>query len=144
MRCHAGARASAVSTTARGPSLYAIASHPFWVVEVGIFNTTDTEFVADLQRLSATGTQGAGLTEITADDDAYVPVITAFNTHTADATAVAGEYARATLGAAKGAGVIWTFGKNGIKVPAGTTSGIGILCPSGVGQISDFYFIWEE
>ena len=134
MRCHVGARGSAVATTARGPSLYAIAGRPFYVVEVGIFNTTDTEFVADLQRLSTTGTQGAALTEIAGDDDAYTPAITAFNTHTADATAVAGEYARATLGAAKGAGVIWTFGKNGTKVPAGTTNGMGILCPSGVGQ----------
>lgn len=145
MRCHVGARASAVATAARGPSLYAVAARPFYIVEVGVFNTTDTEFVANLQRLTATGTQGAALTETIADDVGYTAVATtAFNTHTADATVAAGEFARATLGAAKGAGTIWTFGKNGLAVAAGTSNGFGILCPTGVGQLFDFYFIWDE
>lgn len=144
MRAHVGARGSAAPTTVRGASLYAIASRPFWLVEAGCFNTTTTAFVAAIQRLSATGTQGAALTEIAADDDAITPAITAFNVHTADATAVGGEFARASIGAAIGAGVIWTFGKNGIKVPGGTTNGIAIVCPTGTGQVYDFYFVWEE
>jgi phosphohistidine swiveling domain-containing protein len=143
MRCHTAGRASAIATAARGPSLYAIAGRPFYVVEVEVFNTTDTEFVAALQRASATGTQGAGLTEVCEDVD-YTPVTTGFNTHTADATITAGEFARATLGAAKGAGVIWTFGKNGLKIDPGTTSGIVITCPTGTGQIFDFTYIWDE
>jgi hypothetical protein len=144
MRAHVGERASAVATTTRGPSLYAVANRPFYLVEAGVFNTTDTEFAANIQRLSATGTQGAVLTEIMADADAVTVATTAFNTHTANATAVGGEFARATIGAAKGAGIIWTFGKNGIFVPAGTSNGIGILCPVGTGQIFDFYFVWDE
>lgn len=142
-RGHAGARATAVSTAARGPSLYAIASRPFWVVEVGVFNTTDTEFTAALQRASATGTQGAAVQARSEDPD-ITPAITPFNTHTADATITTGEFARATLGAAKGAGVIWTFGKNGVKIGAGTTAGAVITCPTGTGQLFDWYFIWDE
>lgn len=145
MRCNVGARASAIATAARGPSLYAVASRPFWLVEVGISNTTDTEFVASLQRVTATGTQGAALTEVNSDDEGGAIATTAFNTHTADATVTAGEFARFMLGAAKGAGIIWTFGKNGIKVPAGVANGISILCPTGLtGQLFDFYFIWDE
>jgi hypothetical protein len=143
-RMHAGARASAVSTAARGPSLFAIASRPFWVVEVGVFNTTDTEFVAALQRATAAGTVGAAVQGRCADDDAITPAITPFNTHTADATIQTGEFARGTLGAAKGAGAIFTFGKNGIKVPAGTTAGMVITCPTGTGQLFDWYMIWDE
>lgn len=143
MRAYTGARASAVSTAARGPSLYAIAGRPFYVVEVGVFNTTTTAFVAGLQRASATGTQGAALVEVCEDDD-YVPVTTGFNTHTADATITAGEFARASLGAAIGAGVIWTFGGKGLKVDAGTGNGMVITAPTGTGQLFDFYFVWEE
>ena len=144
MRAHVGARASAVATTLRGPSVYATASRPFYLVEVGVFNTTTTAFTAAVKRWSATGTQGAALTEIMADADGVTVASTAVNTHTADATAVAGEFAFASIGAAIGAGVIWTFGKNGIFVPAGTGNGIGINCPQGTGQIFDFYFVWDE
>lgn len=143
MRGYTGARASAVATTARGPSLYAVASKPFYVVEVGIFNTTTTAFVAGLQRASATGTQGAALTEVAEDDD-YTLDTTGFNTHTADATITAGEFARASIGAAIGAGVILTFGGRGLKIDAGTGNGIVITAPTGTGQIFDFYFVWDE
>ena len=143
MRCYVGARGSAASTAARGPSVYAIASRPLWIVEVGVFNTTTTACVVALQRASTTGTQGAGLTEICEDTD-ITPVGTGFNTHTADATITSGEFARATLGAAAGAGVIWTFGKNGVKIDPGTGNGAVITTPTGTGQVCDFYIIWEE
>ena|SRR6185436_4424789 len=144
MRMSAGARASAVSTAARGPSLYAIASRPFWVVEVGVFNTTTTAFTAAVQRATATGTQGAAITGRCLDDDAITPAITPFNTHTADATITTGFLTNASIGAAVGAGVIWTFGKNGVKCPAATTNGIVITAPTGTGQLFDWYIIWEE
>jgi len=48
------------------------------------------------------------------------------------------------LGAVKGSGVIWTFGDEGIFVNIGTANGIGIICPSGTGQILDYYFDWIE
>ena len=143
MRCHVATRASAAATAARGPSLYAIAGRPFYVVEVGVFNTTSTAFAVALQRATATGTQGAALTEISEDTD-YSPVTTAFNTHTADATITAGEFAQASIGAAVGAGVIWTFGKNGLKIDPGTTNGVVLTAPTGTGQVFDFYYIWDE
>ena len=49
-----------------------------------------------------------------------------------------------TLGAAAGAGVIWTFGNGGIVVPSGTANGIGIIVPTGTGQICDIEFTWDE
>jgi hypothetical protein len=145
MRCHVAARASAISTAARGPSLYAIANRPFYVVEVGITNVTDTEFPAALQRATAAGTQGAALTEVCEDSEYTTIATTAFNTHTADATISAGEFARDDIAAAKGAGAVWTFGKNGLRVPAGTANGLVITCPTGLtGQLFDYYWIWDE
>ena len=143
-RYSASFRASAVATAARGPSLYNIASgcSPK-IVEVGVFNTTTTEFVAALTRLTAAGTQGAGLTEAKHDANGPAADATAFNTHTADATA-SDELVRATIAAAKGAGVVWTFGAGGLVIPAGTANGIGILCPTGTGQLFDGYIVWDE
>jgi hypothetical protein len=69
--------------------------------------------------------------------------LTAFNTHTADAT-VGGTIRQATLGAAAGAGIIWAFGEEGLLIPAGTANGIVIICPTGTGQHLDFWFDWEE
>jgi hypothetical protein len=143
MRAHAGARTANLITAARGPKIAAVANRPFWLVEVGIYNTTDTEFACTLQRCSAVGTGGTALTEVGADHDTATVDATAINTPTADDTVTAGEFARATIGAAKGAGTVWTFGKNGLFVPPGATNGIGIYLPSGAAQHFDFYFIWD-
>lgn len=144
MRVAVAGRTSAVPTTVRGPSLYATTSVRPVVREIGIFNTTATATAAMIVRASATGTQGAALTEVAETDDAQTPLATAFNTHTADAT-VGAPVRQVTLGAAIGAGAILTWGDNGLVIDNATTAGVVIACPSGVtGQHLDFYIVWDE
>ena len=143
MRCYGSSRASAASTTVRGPMLAAASGRPLWVVEVGVFNTTTTGFVAELQRVSALGTATGSVTEQAEDPD-ITPVGTVTTGHSADATLTGGPYERASIPAAIGGAMIWTFGGRGLKIPAGTATGMLITCPTGTGQVFDFYFVWEE
>ncbi len=122
-------------------SLYATAAARPKVVEVGVFNTTATALVVALNRLTTAGTQGAGLTEVPQDDDLHVALATGHAGHTAGPT-IGGEIRRATLGAAVGSGVIWTF--DGIEIPAGTANGLGLIVPTGTGQILDYWIDWLE
>lgn len=137
-------RSSLASTAARGTSVYNIASACSPKIrEVGVWNTTTTAFVASVTRLTATGTQGSGLTEAKHDANGPAADATGFAVHTADATA-GDEIVRAAIGAAVGAGMVWTFGDTGLVIPAGTANGIGILCPTGTGQVYDYYIVWDE
>lgn len=140
-RCSVAGRTSAVPTTVRGPSLYATAAVRPKIKEIGVFNTTTTAAAVAICRASATGTQGAGLTEVDLSDPTHTVVATGFNTHTADAT-VGSPVRQASLGAAIGAGVIFTFAD--FEIDSATTSGVVITCPSGTGQHLDFYIEWEE
>ena len=82
------------------------------------------------------------MTEV--DYDAANPAVaTGFAGHTADG-AVGGNFRYASIGAAIGAGVIWTFGDSGILIAVGTAKGVGIICPTGTGQIFDYYIDWDE
>lgn len=139
-----GARASAVPTALRGPALYGTAGVMPRLLEVGIFNTTTTAMAVAIGRATTNATPGTALTEVSETDTAQTPVATAFNTHGADQTAFASVLRQATLGAAAGSGVIWTFTDQGLYIPASTTAGIVIFCPTGTGQIIDFYFVWRE
>ena len=137
-------RSTIAGTTVRAQfSLYAPASVALKVREVGVFNTTTTALAVALARLTATGTQGAGLTEMKYDPASVAASGTGFAGHTADAT-VGDVAAQASLGAAIGSGVIWTFGDTGIIIPAGTANGIGVIIPTGTGQICDYYMVWDE
>lgn len=136
-------RTSAVPTAVRGPSVYATTAVKPRIREIGVFNTTATAMAVAIARASATGTQGAGLTEVCLDDDVHVAIATGFNTHTADAT-VGAAIRQASLGALIGAGVIWTFGDDGLVLDNATTAGIVIICPTGTGQHLDFYIEWVE
>jgi hypothetical protein len=113
------------------------------VREIGVFNTTATACAVAICRASATGTQGTGLTEVCQDDDSHTIIATAFNTHTADAT-VGSPVRQASLGAAIGSGVIFTFGGDGLVIDNATTAGLVITCPTGTGQHLDFYIEWTE
>ena len=125
-------------------SVFAVSGHGFRLRECGAFNTTVTDVAIALVRFTNATGVGAGLTEVQWDVEHDVtPTMTAFAGHTADG-AVGSPLRQAYLGAAKGAGVIWTFGDYGICVNAGTANGIGIICPTGTGQILDFYYDWEE
>lgn len=140
-RCAVATRTSAVPTTLRGPSLYATAAVRPKIKEIGVFNTTATACAVAVVRASATGTQGAGLTEICESDPTRTIIATGFNTHTADAT-VGSPVRQASLGAAIGSGVIWTF--TDFEIDSATTSGLVIICPTGTGQHLDFHIEWEE
>jgi hypothetical protein len=111
--------------------------------EIGVFNTTTSAVAVAVVRASATGTQGAGLTEVCLDDDVHTVIATGFNTHTANAT-VGAAVRQASLGAAIGSGVIFTFGEGGLVLDNATTAGIVITCPTGTGQHLDFYIEWDE
>lgn len=123
-------------------SLYATAGVRPTIVEVGIFNTTGTAVAVAMNRLSTTGTQGAGLTEVAEDSPDHTAVATGFAGHTVGPT-VGGELRRTTLAATIGAGLIWTFAP-GIEIGAATTAGIGLLVPTGTGQVLDYYISWIE
>lgn len=145
MRCSVANRSTVAGTTLRGvASVFSTATKGFRLREVGVFNTTATAVAVSLVRFSNTTGQGAGLTEVQWDvEHDPVPVITAFAGHTAD-SAVGSAIRQAALGAAVGSGVIWTFGDMGLLINIGTANGVGIICPTGTGQILDFYLDWEE
>lgn len=139
-------RSTVVGTSARAiASVFAIANKGFRLREVGVFNTTATAVAVALARFTAATNVGTGLTEAEWDAalDAIAQSATGFAGHTGDGT-VGDILRQATLGAAAGAGVIWTFGDSGIVVPPGTANGIGVICPTGTGQILDFYFDFDE
>jgi len=132
-----------VPTSLRGPSLYSTAALKPQIRLIEVYNTTAVEAAVAVVRATATGTQGTGLTEICTSDDTRTIVGTAFNTHTADAT-VSAPIRQATVGAAKGAGVIWTWGPGEFILDNATTSGVVIICPTGTGQHLDFSIEWDE
>lgn len=111
--------------------------------EVGVFNTTVTGLAIKLVRLTTAGTQGAGLVEAP-HDGISAALGTAFTTHTVAPTLGSDLGYRATLGAAVGAGIIWTFGDVGLVIPAATTNGIGVIVENGTGQICQTYLVWDE
>ena len=140
----AGAKTSAGSTTLPLISLYASASVGAKVREVGVTNTTSTALDVKLIRLTTAGTQGAGLTEGKYDPDSAAASCTAFTTHSANPALGDDLGYRASLGSAIGAGAIWTFGDQGIRIAVGTANGIGVIIENGTGQPLEAYIVWDE
>lgn len=136
-------RSTVVGTTLRAvASVFSTATGGFTLREVGLFNTTTTAVAVALCRFTNATGVGAGLTEVD-HDPAKLVIATAFAGHTVDGAVGANSY-YASLGAAIGSGVIWTFGDSGILVPVGTANGIGVICPTGTGQILDYTLVWDE
>jgi len=132
------------STTLPVFSLYAGSATVGRIREIGVFNTATTAVAIKLARLSTAGTQGAALTLTKYSTDAATAGCTGYQTHTGGPTITAGQIRQASLGAAIGSGVIWTFGDIGLRIPTGTGNGIGVVVATGTGQILDFYIDWEE
>lgn len=137
-------RSTVVGTGVRAmASLFATAAVRPRIIEIGVFNTTVTALaVAVVRFTNATGV-GVGLTEVGLDDPLQSAVATGFAGHTADG-AVGSPVRQASLGAAIGSGVMWTFGDAGLIVDDGTANGVGIITPTGTGQICDYYIEWLE
>lgn len=142
-RCGAAGRGvTNLPTAARGPNLYASANDAFRVREIGVFNTTTTAFCVGVGVATALGTVAGALTEY-CEDETHTPLAIANTSHSADAT-IAATIRQASVGAAIGAGVIFTFGDNGLWRPNGTGNGVVLTCPTGTAQFFDFYFAWDE
>jgi len=136
-------RTDAVPTSLKGPSLYATAAVRPQILEIGVWNTTAVACAVAVVRATATGTQGTALTEVCTSDDSATVVATAFNTHSVNAT-VGSAIRQASLGAAVGSGVIWTWQPGEFIIDNATTAGVVIICPTGTGQHLDFYIAWKE
>ncbi len=144
-RYAAAFRAAAIgSATIPAGSIYAVAATRLLVRKIVVSNTTTTAVVVAIQAFTATGTQGAGVTEIEYDNDGPPPLGTVFNSHTVTPTITAGEFERATLAAAEGAAFVFTFNEPGLYIPSGTANGVGITTPTGTGQILDIGIVWDE
>ena len=143
MRCYAAARTvTTVPGATAGPQLEASTAHPFYLLECGVFNTTTTAFNVSLNRYTVGGTAGAAITEV-AEDDTFTPLTTATGVNSTAST-VGGPFTMAEIGAAIGAGVIWTFGDTGLRMPVAVTNGIGIIIENGTGQACQAYIVWDE
>jgi hypothetical protein len=143
MRCSgAGRGVTDLPTSVRGPGLAAAAGRPVYLVETGVFNTTTTAFAVSVVRFSAAGTPSGSVTEVSEDSE-YTPAATVTTGNSGTPT-VGGPFNQASIGAAIGAGVIWTYGGKGLRAPAGTTNGFILNLPTGTGQFFDFYYVWEE
>jgi hypothetical protein len=137
-------RSTVAGTTLRAiASVFGISGKGFRLREVGVFNTTAVAVAVSLVKFTNATGVGAGLTEVSWDADDGTPQCTAFAGHTADG-AVGSPIRQATLGGVVGSGIIWTFGANGFEVQAGAANGVGVICPTGTGQILDFYYDYEE
>lgn len=144
-RFAASGRATIAGTSALPlVSLYATAGVRPGIVEIGIWNTTSSSATFAVVRLSTTGTQGTAITVGAEDQVEQAAIATPKNGHTVGPT-IGAEVKRATLGAAVGSGVIWTWPDTApLRIAAATTNGVGIIVPTGTGQVLDFSISWLE
>lgn len=139
----AGRGVTNLPTALRGPGLCASADGGVRIREVGVFNTTTTAFCAGLAIITATGTQAGAATEYCEDDPGHTVLGTGFNSQSSDSTSPA-TVRQASIGAAIGAGIVWTFGDNGLYRPEGTGNGVIINCPTGTAQFFDWFIVFDE
>jgi hypothetical protein len=143
-RYSAGVKTSAGSTTLPLAALAAAAGVGAKLREVGVFNTTNTACDVKLVRLTTAGTPGASQTETKHDPDSATASCSFNTTYTSTGPTLEDLGYRASLGAAIGAGVIWTFGDQGIRIPVGTANGVGVVVENGTGQACQIYASWDE
>ncbi len=143
-RYSTGVLTGAGSTTLPIVSLYGLSTISPVLRECGLTNTTSTAVALKLVTLTSAATQGAGLVETKHRDGSPTASCTAFTTHTAGTPVGAELGYRASLGAAVGAGVIWTFGESGVAPAVGTANGVGVVVENGTGQAIQAYMTWDE
>jgi hypothetical protein len=141
----AGRTVTNLPTTTAGPGVFAGASSgKFWVREIGITNTTTSAVAVGVAVCTATGTQAGALTEYQTDDPTNAaPSETAF-TSQSTASTVAATIRQASLGAAIGSGIVFTFAEKELEIPEGTGNGVIINCPTGTAQHLDFWIKWQK
>jgi hypothetical protein len=143
-RYQSGMTAAGAGTSLRPVfALLNTASVTGMVREIGMFNTTATECVYRLVRITG-GTAGADQTEAKHRRSSPAASCVAKGLWTADATVDEDAGYRFELGAAKGSAAILTFGDTGVEThDVGTTKGIGLV-PVGTGQVCEVYLVWDE
>jgi hypothetical protein len=139
--------AAAGSTTLPMASLIGATTVRPRIVEVGVFNTTANAFGVALRRCTALGGTHAGAASAVQkeSDTAQANLATVLDADTGTApTLTSGQVRTASLGAAIGSGVIWTFGPLGLVIPDTANNGVVIIGYQGTAQICDIYFVWDE
>jgi hypothetical protein len=133
------------SVTLPFASLYGTAGSKQRIVEIGIFNTTTTACAIKLVRLSTIGTRGTAITPGATDQsDPATVQATAYQAHSVAPT-FTDIGRRAQIGAAIGAGIIWTWNDNELTIAAASVNaGIGLIGDGGTPQILDWYIKWYE
>lgn len=114
------------------------------IAEVHVSNTTALEVNIALVRLTTAGTPGASVTIVRESDTSQTSLAAVNNTYTVGPTITAGLLRNFTIGAAKGSGIMWTFGPLGLVVPDVAAAGVGIIFPTGTGQVLDVTWVWDE
>lgn len=135
------------STTLPIGGLMSVAGCRPRLVQVGVFNTTATACAVALRRVTAAGTSGATQSVVYETDPSQTALATPKDTWTVAPTFVSGNLEVASLGAAIGSGVIWTYGgagSTGLVIPNTTGDGIVISVLTGTGQICDVTWVWDE
>ena len=129
-------------------SLYSAAASTGVLREIGLFNTTTTAVRLFLTRLTTAGTSST-ITEARHNPKSQPALCTARSVPSSTPPTLGEDLGyRVELGAAIGAGVIWTFGDSGLVVGdfdavEDVANGIGVL-PVGTGQILQAYMVWDE
>ena len=134
------------STTLPIGGLMSVAGCRPRLVEVGVFNTTTTACAVALRRVTVAGTSGSTQSVVYESDPSQTALATPKDTWTVAPTFVTGNIRTATLGAAAGSGLIWTFGgaSGGLVIPNTTGDGVVLSVLTGTGQICDVSFTWDE
>jgi hypothetical protein len=140
----ASAVTTAGSTTLPIISLYGGTTVRPKLRELHLFNTTATAVFLKLVRVTTTGTQGAGLTEMPLIPEDPAAIATAFNTHSGGPTITSGDLWRGSLPAAIGGSVILTWPDPGLGIPATANNGLAVVVSTGTGQAVDATLIWDE
>ena len=134
------------STTLPIAGLMSVAGVRPRLVEVGVFNSTATACAVALRRVTAAGTSGSTQSVVYESDPSQSALATPKDTWTVAPTFTAGNLRVASLGAAIGSGVIWTFAgsSGGLIIPNTTGDGVVVSVLTGTGQICDVSMIWDE
>lgn len=145
-RFMAGGKTAANSTALPSLAVRSGTTNKAVLREAGLFNTTNTAADYSMQRLSTAGAGGGTSVTVRQYDEDSTAGATAQKDYTAAGPTLAEAGYRASLGAAIGAGVIWTFGDTGIRVKpaASSANGCGIVVDNGTGQAIQAYIVWDE
>lgn len=133
------------STTLPAAGLVPGANNDIYVTEIGVFNTAAVACNVAIRRITTAGTAGSAFSTIPYDADTTTATAAFKDSYSSTGpTITAGSIRYASLAGAVGAGVIFTFGGKGLRVPKGTGNGLVILPGTGTGQILDVYIDWDE